>query len=136
MRAALRPLALPLFRRLTFARFVDELGDWLGEIALAVLVFDRTGSPMATAALFLALPFAPGVAPPPLVTRLESLPSRTTLAGLNVLQAGAFAGLALLVPSFSFAAVLVLVAVTSALAISCRAITRAVAVAAAEPHGL
>jgi MFS family permease len=136
MRAALRPLSLPLFRRLTFARFVDELGDWLGEIALAVLVFDRTGSPMATAALFLALQFAPALATPPLVARLESLPPRAALAGLNLLQAVAFAGLALLAPRFSLVAVIALAALASGLAISGRALSRAAAVAAAEPHGL
>ncbi len=136
MRSSLRPLALPLFRRLTFVRFVDEIGDWLGEIALAVLVFDRTGSPMATAALFLALQFVPAFATPPLVARLEALPSRVALAGLNVVQAAVFAGLALLAPHFSLVAVIVLGAIGSGLAISGRALTRAAAVAAAEPHGL
>jgi len=136
MRAALRPLALPLFRRLTFVRFVDELGDWLGEIALAVVVFDRTGSPMATAALFLALQFVPAFASPPLVARLESLPTRGVLAALNLLQAAAFAGLALLVPHFSLGPVIALGALASGLAIAGRALTRAAAVAAAEPHGL
>ena len=136
MRSALRALSLPVFRRLAFVRFVDEMGDWLGEIALAVLVFDRTGSPMATAALFIALQFVPAFATPPLVARLESLPTRATLAGLNVLQAAVFAGLALLAPSFSLAAVIVLGAIGSGLAIAGRALTRAAAVAAAEPHGL
>ncbi len=136
MRSALRALSLPVFRRLAFVRFVDELGDWLGEIALAVLVFDRTGSPMATAALFIALQFVPAFATPPLVARLESLPTRATLAGLNVLQAAVFAGLALLAPHFSLGAVIVLGAIGSGLAISGRALTRAAAVAAAEPHGL
>lgn len=117
-------------------RFVDELGDWLGEIALAVLVFDRTGSPMATAALFLALQFVPAFATPPLVARLESLPTRVALVGLNLLQAAAFAGLALLTPHFSLVAVIVLGAIGSGLAISGRALTRAAAVAAAAPHGL
>ncbi len=136
MRAALRPLALPVFRRLAFVRFVDELGDWLGEIALAVLVFDRTGSPMATAALFLALQFIPAFATPPLVARLEALPSRVALAGLNVVQAAVFAGLALVAPHFSLVAVVVLGAVGSSLAISARTLSRAAAAAAAEPHGL
>ena len=95
--AALRPLRLPAFRRLALVRFVDELGDWLGEIALAVLVFDQTGSPMAIAALFLALQFAPALATPPLVARLESLHSRVSLPALSIVQAAAFAGLALLV---------------------------------------
>jgi MFS family permease len=136
MRAALRPLGLPAFRRLAFVRFVDELGDWLGEIALAVLVFDRTGSPMATAALFLGLQFVPAFATPPLVARLEALPSRVALAALNALQAAVFAGLALLAPNFSLVAVIALGAIGSALAISGRALTRAAAVAVSEPHGL
>jgi len=47
----LRPLRLPGFPNLGLAYLVNELGNWLGEIALAVLVYDQTGSPMATAAL-------------------------------------------------------------------------------------
>ena len=38
---------------------VNELGNWVGEIALAVLVYDQTGSPLATAALFLGMVFLP-----------------------------------------------------------------------------
>ena len=129
MRSALRPLALPLFRRLTLVRFVDELGDWLGEIALAVLVFDRTGSPMATAALFLALQFVPAFATPPLVARLESLPSRASLAGLNLAQAAAFAALAVLAPHFLLVPVIALAAVGSALAGRRPRLTRAAAAA-------
>ena len=96
MRAALRPLSIPVFRRLAFARLVDELGDWLGEIALAVLVFDQTGSLPAVTALFLALQFVPAIATPPLVARLEAVPSRFALAGLNLAQALVFVELALL----------------------------------------
>jgi len=47
------PLRRPLFRRLATTYAVNELGDWMGIIALSVLVFDRTGSALATAALFL-----------------------------------------------------------------------------------
>ena len=94
MTAALHPLRLPAFRRLAAVRLVDELGDWLGEIALAVLVFDRTGSPLATAALFLALLFVPAIATPPLVARLEAYPSRISLPALNLVQGGAFAAIA------------------------------------------
>src|SRR6266511_3241913 len=117
MLAALAPLRLGAFRRLALVRFVDELGDWLGEIALAVLVFDRTGSPMATAALFLALQFAPALATPPLVARLESLPSRVSLPALNIGQAAVFAGLALLSTRFSLVPVIVLAALAGGLAI-------------------
>jgi NAD(P)-dependent dehydrogenase (short-subunit alcohol dehydrogenase family) len=44
----------PVFRRLAAAYSVNELGNWLGDVALAVVVYDRTGSALATAALFLA----------------------------------------------------------------------------------
>src|SRR5919109_4702013 len=117
MPAALRPLRLPAFRRLALVRFVDELGDWLGEIALAVVVFDATGSPLATATLFLALQFAPALATPPLVARLESLHTRVSLPALNVVQAAAFAGLALLSTDFSLVPVIALAALAGALAV-------------------
>ena len=49
MRKSLRPLRLRGFRQLAGAYTVNELGNWIGEIALAVLVYDQTGSPLATA---------------------------------------------------------------------------------------
>jgi MFS family permease len=134
--AALRPLRIPAFRRLALARFVDELGDWLGEIALAVLVFDQTGSPMATAALFLALQFAPALVTPPLVARLESIHTRVSLPALNALQAAAFAGLAVLSTDFSLPPVIALATVAGAFAISGRALTRAAAATVLTPRGL
>src|SRR5215207_8172520 len=124
MRPALWPLHISTFRRLTLVRLVDELGDWLGEVALAVLVFDRTGSPMATAALFLAMQFVPALTTPPLVARLEAFPSRISLTALNVVQAAVFAVLALLA------------VVGGGLAISGRAISRAAAAAVVTPHGM
>ena len=44
MRKSLAPLKLPGFRHLAGAYTVNELGNWVGEIALAVLVFDETGA--------------------------------------------------------------------------------------------
>jgi MFS family permease len=136
MPTALHPLRLPLFRRLALARFVDELGDWLGEITLAVLVFDRTGSPMATAALFLALQFVPAIVTPPLVARLEALRTRISLTVLNVVQAGVFAALALVAADFALPPVIALAAAAGSLAVAGRALSRAAAAAALEPYGL
>ena len=136
MTAALHPLRLPAFRRLAAVRLVDELGDWLGEIALAVLVFDRTGSPLATAALFLALLFVPAIATPPLVARLEAYPSRISLPALNLVQGGAFAAIAMLSSDFSLLWVVLLATLAGALAISNRALTRAAAATVVGPHGL
>ena len=136
MRAALRPLRLPVFRRLALVRFVDELGDWMGEIALAVLVFDQTGSPMATAAVFLALQFVPALATPPLVARLESFHSRVSLPALSVVQAAAFAGLAVLSTDFSLVPVIALAALAGAIAGCGRALTRAAAATVLTPRRL
>src|SRR6266542_4144159 len=136
MPAALAPLRLGAFRRLALVRFVDELGDWLGEIALAVLVFDRTGSPMATAVLFLALQFAPAIATPPLVARLEGLHTRLSLTGLNALQAAVFAALAAVSTDFSLVVVIALAMVAGSLAVSGRTLTRAAAAAMLSPRGM
>ena len=134
MRAALRPLCIPVFRRLVVVRVIDEFGDWLAEIALAVLVFDRTGSSMATTALFLGMQVVPAVTTPPVVARLEALPTRLSLAALNVMQAAVFVLLALLSAGFSLPAVIVLAAFGGGLAISGRAVTRAAAAGVLAPR--
>jgi MFS family permease len=136
MAAALRPLRIPAFPRLAAANLVNELGNWLGEIALAVLVFDQTGSPMATAALFVGVHFVPALATPPLVARIEHLPSRLSLSLLYGLEAAVFAALALLAGDFALGAVLALAAVDGSLASAARALTRSAAAGALKPAGL
>jgi MFS family permease len=136
MAAALRPLRIPAFPRLATANLVNELGNWLGEIALAILVFDQTGSPMATAGLFVGIHFVPALATPPLVTRIEHLPTRFILGSLYALEAAVFAALGLLADDFVLAAVLILAAVDGSLAAAARALTRAAAAGALKPAGL
>lgn len=135
MRAAFRPLRLPGFPALGGAYFVNELGNWLGEIALAVLVFEATGSPIATAALFFGIHFTPAFVGPPIVARLESLPARITLPALYAAEAVAFAVLALLASDFSLVVVLALATFDGAIASAARALTRASATAVLAPAG-
>ena len=135
MRAALRPLRLPGFANLAFAYLFNELGNWLGEIALAVLVYDQTGSPMATAALFFGMHFAPALLGPPLVAWLEALPVRASLPLLYAAEAIVFAVLALFANDFLLVAVLALAVVDGSLASASRALTRAAAAAALAPAG-
>ena len=116
MGAALRPLRLPGFANLSFAYLVNELGNWLGEIALAVLVFDQTNSPMATAALFFGMHFTPALLGPPLVSWLEALPVRASLPLLYAAEALAFGILALFANDFLLIAVLVLATIDGSLA--------------------
>jgi MFS family permease len=136
MPATLRPLRIPAFPRLAVANLVNELGNWLGEIALAILVFDQTGSPIATAALFVGIHFVPALAGPPLVARLEHLPPRGSLALLYAAEAAVFGTLAVLAGDFLLAAVLVLAATDGILASAARALTRAAAAGVLKPAGM
>lgn len=135
MASALRPLRLPGFPNLGFAYLVNELGNWLGEIALAVLVYDQTGSPMATAALFCGMHFAPALLSPALVARVESAPIRVSLPGLYAVEGITFAILALLADSFSLIAVLAIATLDGSIASAARALTRASASAVLAPAG-
>lgn len=129
------PLRRPLFRRLATTYAVNELGDWMGIVALSVLVFDRTGSALATAGLFLGTRFLPALLAPLLVARVEQPPPRFVLPILYCGEAAAFGGLALLAAHFSLAAVIALAAVDGALALAGRALTRAVVASLLEPSG-
>ncbi|HXQ89765.1 MAG TPA: MFS transporter [Solirubrobacterales bacterium] len=129
------PLRRPLFRRLAASYAINELGDWMGIIALSVLVFDQTESALATAALFLGTRFLPALFAPILVTRAERPPPRFALPLIYCGEAAAFAGLALLVDNFSLAAVVALATVDGALALAGRSLTRAVVATALEPSG-
>src|SRR5213596_2053961 len=100
------PLRRPAFRRLASTFALNELGDWLGIIALAVLVFDRTDSALATTALFLGTRFLPALLSPGLVVRVERTSPRLAIGGIYCAEAAAFAVLAMLVDHFSLAAVI------------------------------
>ena len=130
-----RPLRRPLFRRLAATYAVNELGDWMGIIALSVLVFDRTGSAIATSGLFLGTRFLPALLAPLLVTRAERPPPNVALPLMYCGEAAAFGGLALLATHFSLAGVIVLAAVDGTLAISTRALTRTLVATLLTPSG-
>jgi len=128
-------LRRPLFRRLAASYTVNELGDWMGIIALSVLVFDRTDSAWATAALFLGTRFLPALFAPVLVAHAERPPPRFALPVIYCGEAAVFGLLALLAGHFSLGAVIALAAIDGALALAGRALTRAVVATALEPTG-
>jgi MFS family permease len=133
--AVIAPLRGRTFRRLAASYAVNELGDWMGIVALSVLVFDRTGSALATTLLFLGTSFLPAILAPLLVARAESPPPRFTLPVLYCGEAAAFGALALLSSHFSLAAVVAIAAIDGALALASRSLTRAVVAALLEPSG-
>ena len=129
------PLGRPEFRRLAASYTLNELGDWLGIIALSVLVFDQTGSALATMALFLGSKFLPALISPAFVARVESTPTRLLLPAIYLAEAAAFGLLALFAHHFSLAPVVILAAIDGTLALAGRSLTRAVVVALLEPAG-
>jgi hypothetical protein len=122
------PLRLPTFRHLAAAFTINELGNWIGDVALAILVFNRTGSALATAGLFLALRFAPALLAPLVTSRLEVFDARRILPAVHFGEALIFAGIAVLAHYFSLPAVLALSALDGMLAIAAKALTRSATV--------
>jgi MFS family permease len=129
------PLRRPAFRRLATTYTVNEMGDWMGIIALSVLVFDETGSAVATAVLFLATQFLPALVVPVFVAKAEQQPPRVALPVIYCAEAAAFACLALLATNFSMVGVVIFASLDGILAVGSRALTRAVVVSYLEPSG-
>ena len=131
------PLRIPAFRRLAAAYTINELGNWLGDVALAIVVFDRTGSALATAALFLSSRVVGAVAAPALVSRLEVMGARSALRRVYAAEALVFAVLAPLAATGAPAPLIGLAAVDGALALAGRALVRAATAGlAAQPQQL
>jgi predicted MFS family arabinose efflux permease len=138
LRRNLAAFRLPGFRRLGAAYFVNELGNWLGEVALALVVLELTDSPIATAGLFVAMQFVPALTAPLLVARVDAMPTHRALAALYFGEAAAFCALAALADenTFLLAGVLAIAAADGTIATAARARTRAAAGAILEPAGL
>jgi MFS family permease len=125
----------PAFPRLAATYAVNELGDWMGLIALSVLVYDQTGSALATTALFMGTGFVPALLAPLLATRAEQSPPRISLPTIYCGEALAFGALALLADEISLVFVIALASIDAALGIASRSLTRAVVASILEPHG-
>jgi predicted MFS family arabinose efflux permease len=131
------PLGVRPFGRLLTTYTVNEIGDAVGVVALAVLVYDRTGAVAPTAAFFLAAKFLPALVAPLLTARVDQLPLRRILPILYLLEAAVFATLGLVADSdFLLAVVLALALLDGTLAITGRGITRGAVAAVLQPAGL
>ena len=133
MRAALR---LPAFPRLLGAYAVSQLGDWAAEVALAVLVYALTESPVAVAVTWLVHRCLLGLAAPLLVASLERHRPRRLLPALALGQAAIFAALALSAGRAGLAGILALVAADGLIAPVSRALVRSTIAAVTRPAGL
>jgi predicted MFS family arabinose efflux permease len=125
------------FGRLLATYTVNEIGDAVGVVALAVLVYDRTEAVAPTAAFFLAAKFLPALVAPLLTARVDQVPLRRILPTLYLLEAAVFATLGLVAESdFLLVVVLALALVDGTLAITGRGLTRGAVAAVLQPAGL
>jgi MFS family permease len=106
--------AVSEFRALWVAAVFSIVGDQLAKIALSVLVFNRTGSPLLTATIY-ALSFLPSVVGGPLLAGLaDRYPRRTVMVVTDVGRAGLVA--LMVIPHLPIAALCALLFFTELLA--------------------
>ncbi|MFG1709508.1 MFS transporter [Nonomuraea sp. M3C6] len=88
-------IAIREFRALWYAQGLSLLGDQLAQVALAVLVYDRTRSPLATAAVY-ALTYLPSIVGGPLLAGLaDRFARRGVMLTCDLIRAALVSGMAL-----------------------------------------
>lgn len=131
-----RVLRLPTYRRLLAAYGLNELAWSVGTLALAVLVYRRTGSALGSTAFFLSSMVAPGLVSPFFVARLDQRAPRRTLPVLYLLEGILFGVLAWMTARFSLVPVLALSLADGIVAIVARALARTATVDVLRPADL
>ena len=127
---------MPAFGRLLFSYTTNSIGDYVGLVALALLVYGETEDPLATTALFIAAQFLPAFVAPMLTAKVDQRPLRRVLPAIYAAEAVVFAVLALLAGSFSLAPVLALALVDGALMLTARGLSRGAVNEVLQPAGL
>ncbi|GAA2215557.1 MFS transporter [Nonomuraea monospora] len=108
-------IAVKEFRALWYGQGLSLLGDQLAQVALAVLVYDRTGSPLATAAVY-ALTYLPSIVGGPLLAGLaDRFARRGVMLACDLLRAALVGVMAVPgVPFWALCALVFLVVLLSA----------------------
>jgi predicted MFS family arabinose efflux permease len=129
-------LRLGPFRRLLAAYTLNELAWSFGALALALLVYRRTGSALGSTAFFLCTQFLPALISPISVARLDQLHPRVVLSLLYALEAGLYVALGFTASHVSVAIVLVIATADGVIALTARSLARAATVAVTSEAGL
>lgn len=132
----LAPIRVRPFGRLLASYSINDLGDAVGALALAVLVYDHTDSALATTALFVCMRFLPALLAPALTARLDQLDSRRILPLIYVVEAIAFGVLVILAENFALILVLAVALVDGTLALTARGLTRGAIARVLTPRDL
>jgi len=129
-------LQLPVYRRLLGAYTLNELAWSIGTLALAFLVYVRTGSAAGATAFFLCSQFVPAIVSPLIVARLENHTPRRVLPALYALEGVAFLALAWIASHFSLVPILVLTTIDGIVALVARSLARALTASVTGSAGL
>lgn len=119
-----KTLRIAEFRALLISYVINRAGDVFGALALAVVVLGITRSALATAALFLATQFLPGLVGPGLVARVGGIAPGRLLPACYVVEAVLFFVLAAVCRHSGVAFIVGLAFVDGTLAFGARAVTR------------
>jgi MFS family permease len=131
-----RVLQLPVYRRLLGAYTLNELAWSFGTLALAFLVYARTGSALGATAFFLCSQFVPALVSPMIVARLDHRTPRRVLPALYALEALTFLALAWIASHFSLVGILILTTLDSIVALVARSLARALTARVTGDAGL
>ncbi|HLH67009.1 MAG TPA: MFS transporter [Solirubrobacteraceae bacterium] len=129
-------LRMPVFRRLLAAFAFNELAWFVGTLALAVLVYRRTGSALGTAAYFVCAQVLPALLAPAIVAHAERLEPRRVLCGVYLAEAVLFGALAYLARHFTLVPVLAVTVADGALAATGRSLASAARTEVLKPAGV
>jgi predicted MFS family arabinose efflux permease len=129
-------LELPAFRRLLVAAVLNELAFSIGSVALALLVYRRTGSAIGATAFFLCAQFGPALVAPFVVARLDQRSARKVLTALFALEMIIFLVLALLLDRLGIAPILILTLIDGLMAVTARVVSRAAWTSLTSAQGL
>lgn len=96
-----RALAYRDFRLLWSAQVLSELGDWAARVALAVLIYDRTGSKILTAAVT-GVGFLPWVGLGQALAALgDRFPRRTVMVAADLVRASTYLAMIAVRPAWA-----------------------------------
>ena len=124
------------FRALLVSYVINRAGDVVGALALAVIVLGVTRSAIATAALFLATQFVPGLVGPFLVARIGAIPAGRILPVCYLVEACLFLVLAAVARHTTVGLIIALAFADGTLAFAARSVTRATTASTLIPHDL
>jgi hypothetical protein len=119
-----KTLRIAEFRALLISYAINRAGDVFGALALAIVVLGITRSAIATAALFLATQFLPGLVGPVLVARVGGIAPGRLLPAVYVVEAVLFLVLAAVSRSLGVVFIIGLAFADGSLAFAARSVTR------------